>query len=70
MYTPEEFEHMSAIALGWIVQREGVTLYKHINTPRVAERQWCQQAQVDLAFGRTLWGAGHHTAACFHSQLE
>ena len=25
VYTPEEFEHMSAIALGWIVQREGVT---------------------------------------------
>ncbi len=66
VYTPEEFTHMSAIALGWIVQQEGGNIY--INTSRVAERQWCQQAQVDLAVGRTLRGAGHHTAACFHSQ--
>ena len=28
VYTPEEFERMSEIGLSWIVQREGVTLYK------------------------------------------
>jgi predicted nucleotidyltransferase len=28
VYTPEEFERMCEVGLGWVVQQEGVTLYE------------------------------------------
>jgi hypothetical protein len=28
VYTPEEFERMSGVGLGWIVKQEGVILYE------------------------------------------
>jgi HEPN domain-containing protein len=39
-----------------------------MNAPRLEARRWFQEAQADLTVVRTLWGAGHHAAACFHSQ--
>jgi len=39
-----------------------------MNAPHLEARRWFQQAQADLAVVRTLRGAGHHAAACFHSQ--
>ena len=39
-----------------------------MNAPRLEARRWFQEAQADLAVVRTLRGAGHHAAACFHSQ--
>src|SRR5439155_19353861 len=39
-----------------------------MNAPRLEARRWFQEAQADLAVVRTLQGAGHHAAACFHSQ--
>ena len=39
-----------------------------MNASRLEARRWFQQAQADLAVVRTLRGAGHHAAACFHSQ--
>jgi HEPN domain-containing protein len=39
-----------------------------MNAPRFEARRWFQEAQADLAVVRTLRGAGHHAAACFHSQ--
>ena len=39
-----------------------------MNAPRLEARRWFQEAQADLAVVRTLRDAGHHAAACFHSQ--
>lgn len=39
-----------------------------MNAPHLEARRWFQEAQADLAVVRTLRGAGHHAAACFHSQ--
>ena len=39
-----------------------------MNDPRAEARRWFQQAQADMAVVRTLRSAGHHAAACFHSQ--
>lgn len=39
-----------------------------MNVHRVEARRWFQQAQADLEVVRTLRSAGHHAAACFHSQ--
>jgi len=39
-----------------------------MNAHQVEARRWFQQAQADLAVVRTLRSAGHHAAACFHSQ--
>jgi HEPN domain-containing protein len=39
-----------------------------MNAPRAEARRWFQQAQADMAVVRTLRSAGHHAAACFHSQ--
>jgi len=39
-----------------------------MNAPRLEAQRWFRQAQADLAVVRTLRGAGHHAAACFHSQ--
>jgi len=39
-----------------------------MNAPHLEARRWFQEAQADLAVVRTLQGAGHHAAACFHSQ--
>ena len=39
-----------------------------MNAPRLEARRWFQEAQADLAVVRTLRHAGHHAAACFHSQ--
>ena len=39
-----------------------------MNAPRLEARRWFQEAQADLAVVRTLRSAGHHAAACFHSQ--
>ncbi|MFQ5825993.1 MAG: HEPN domain-containing protein, partial [Dehalococcoidia bacterium] len=39
-----------------------------MNEPRIEAQRWLRQAQADLAVVRTLRAAGHHAAACFHSQ--
>jgi HEPN domain-containing protein len=39
-----------------------------MNAPRLEARRWFQEAQADLTVVHTLRGAGHHAAACFHSQ--
>ena len=39
-----------------------------MNAHRLEARRWFQEAEADLAVVRTLQGAGHHAAACFHSQ--
>ena len=39
-----------------------------MNAHRLEARRWFQGAEADLAVVRTLQGAGHHAAACFHSQ--
>lgn len=31
VYTPEEFEQMQEIGLGWIIRREGVVLYERVH---------------------------------------
>jgi len=41
-----------------------------MNAPHLEARRWFQEAQANLAVVRTLRGAGHHAAACFHSQYE
>jgi HEPN domain-containing protein len=39
-----------------------------MNEPHIEAQRWLRQAQADLAVVRTLYAAGHHAAACFHSQ--
>ena len=39
-----------------------------MNASRLEARRWFQEAQADLAVVRTLRGARHYAAACFHSQ--
>jgi len=39
-----------------------------MNVTRAEARRWFQQAQADMAVGRTLRSTGHHAAACFHNQ--
>src|SRR4029450_3060848 len=39
-----------------------------MNAPRLEARRWLQEAQADLTVVCTLRSAGHHAAACFHSQ--
>ena len=39
-----------------------------MNAHRLEARRWFQEAEADLAVVRTLQDAGHHAAACFHSQ--
>jgi HEPN domain-containing protein len=39
-----------------------------MNEPHLEAQRWLRQAQADLAVVRTLRAAGHHAAACFHSQ--
>jgi HEPN domain-containing protein len=39
-----------------------------MNEPHIEAQRWLRQAQADLAVVRTLRTAGHHAAACFHSQ--
>ena len=39
-----------------------------MNAHRLEAQRWFREAQADLAVVRTLRGAGHHAAACFHSQ--
>ncbi len=31
IYTPEEFERMQEIGLGWVIQQEGVILYERVH---------------------------------------
>jgi HEPN domain-containing protein len=39
-----------------------------MNAPEAEARRWWNEAQADLAVVRTLRGAGHFAAACFHGQ--
>ena len=39
-----------------------------MNARQVEAQRWYRQAQTDLDVVRTLRSAGHHAAACFHSQ--
>ncbi len=31
VYTPEEFDRMGEVGLGWVVQQEGITLYERLS---------------------------------------
>ncbi len=31
VYTPEEFDRMGDVGLGWVVQQEGITLYERLS---------------------------------------
>ena len=39
-----------------------------MNAHRLEAQRWFQEAEADLTVVRTLRVAGHHAAACFHSQ--
>jgi HEPN domain-containing protein len=39
-----------------------------MRNPALEARRWFRQAQLDLEVVRTLRGAGHAAAACFHGQ--
>jgi hypothetical protein len=44
---------MGETGLGWVMQQEGITLYRLLV---LQHGGWCQQAQEDVAVVRTLWG--------------